>query len=273
MKATKIVLIALAVIGVVAVAIIIFKPSDAPKNETDNSVSQTEETSSETVSESEISSVESSEETGNSSSSSASATGSTSVKGSTKSKQTTTASPSAKYEITQKDGKTYVGGILIANKTYSLPSDYAPGVDSTAQAALNKMTAAAGNDGINLNVISGYRSYSTQEQIYNDYVKRDGKAAADTYSARPGHSEHQTGLAFDLNSLSTSFENTSEGKWLAKNCYKYGFIIRYPKGKESVTGYQYEPWHVRYLGVDMATKVYNSGLCLEEYLGITSKYQ
>lgn len=167
---------------------------------------------------------------------------------------------------------TYIDGILIANKTYGLPSNYNPGVDSTAQSALNKMISAAKKDGVSLFVISDFRSYSSQERIYNNYVSRDGKAEADRYSARPGHSEHQTGLAFDLNSLSQSFEYSAEGKWLAANCYKYGFIIRYPKNKESVTGYMYEPWHVRYLGTDISTKVYNSGLCLEEYLGITSKY-
>jgi LAS superfamily LD-carboxypeptidase LdcB len=122
-------------------------------------------------------------------------------------------------------------------------------------------------------MISGFRSYSTQNTLYNKYVARDGKAEADRYSARPGHSEHQTGLAFDLNSLDQSFENTKEGKWLAENCWKYGFIIRYPKGKESVTGYMFEPWHVRYLGKEVAKKVYESGKCLEEYLGITSVYE
>lgn len=168
---------------------------------------------------------------------------------------------------------TYINGILIANKTYALPSNYNPGVDSRAQSAFNRMAADAANQGVNLYIVSGFRSYSNQASIYNNYVARDGKAAADRYSARPGHSEHQTGLAFDVNSLSQSFENTKEGKWLAANCHNYGFIIRYPKGKESVTGYMYEPWHIRYLGTDTATAVYNSGLTLEEYLGINSTYQ
>lgn len=167
---------------------------------------------------------------------------------------------------------TYINGILIANKTYPLPSTYNPGVNSTANAALQKMFAAAKKDGFNLFVRSGFRSYSTQKYLYNSYVNRDGKTAADRYSARPGHSEHQTGLAFDINKANSSFEGSPEAKWLAENCYKYGFIIRYPKGKESVTGYIYEPWHIRYLGVETATAVYESGLCLEEYLGITSKY-
>ncbi len=167
---------------------------------------------------------------------------------------------------------TYINGILIANKTYALPSTYNPGVDDAAASALAKMINAAAADGITLYQISGFRSYSTQQTLYNNYVARDGKAEADRYSARPGHSEHQTGLAFDLNSLEQSFGETAEGKWLAENCWKYGFIIRYPQDKEAVTGYMYEPWHVRYLGVETATKVYNSGLCLEEYLGIDSVY-
>ncbi len=168
---------------------------------------------------------------------------------------------------------TYIQGILVVNKTYGLPQSYNPGVDAEANNALKTMFAAASNDGINLFVASGFRSYSYQKGLYEKYVARDGQAAADRYSARPGHSEHQTGLAFDLNQVSSAFEGTHEAIWLEKNCYKYGFIIRYPKGKESVTGYNYEPWHIRYLGVQNATAVYNSGLTLEEYLGITSVYQ
>lgn len=168
---------------------------------------------------------------------------------------------------------TYINGILIANKTYALPSTYDPGVDPTANAALQIMFEAAKADGINLYVRSGYRNYATQKRLYDNYVKRDGVAGADRYSARPGHSEHQTGLAFDINRADSTFIGTAEANWLAANCYKYGFIVRYPSGKESITGYKYEPWHIRYLGVDIATAVYNSGLCLEEYLGITSVYQ
>lgn len=168
---------------------------------------------------------------------------------------------------------TYINGILIANKTYALPSTYNPGVDPVANEALQQMFAAAKAEGYDLFVRSGFRSYATQKSLYNSYVNRDGKAAADRYSARPGHSEHQTGLAFDINKANSSFAGTPEAKWLAENCHKYGFIIRYPEGKEAITGYIYEPWHVRYLGVDTATAVYNSGLCLEEYLGITSSYQ
>ena len=127
-------------------------------------------------------------------------------------------------------------------------------------------------DGIKLWVESGFRSYELQTTIYTSYVSREGQTAADRYSARPGHSEHQSGLAMDLNSLYASFAYTAEGKWLAANSWKYGFIIRYPKNKQSATGYIYEPWHVRYLGKGLAAAVYDSGLCLEEYFGITSRY-
>ena len=168
---------------------------------------------------------------------------------------------------------TYIDGILIANKTYALPSTYNPGVDPVANEALQQMFAAAKAEGLDLFVRSGFRSYQTQKSLYESYVKRDGQAAADRYSARAGHSEHQTGLAFDINKANSSFAGSPEAIWLAENCHKYGFIIRYPEGKEAITGYIYEPWHVRYLGVETATAVYNSGLCLEEYLGITSSYQ
>ncbi len=167
---------------------------------------------------------------------------------------------------------TYIDGILVVNKTYPLPKNYAPGWDPEASAKLNEMISVAKSEGYNLWVLCGYRSYVDQYIIYNGYVSRDGQQAADRYSARPGHSEHQSGLAFDLNSLSQDFGNTPEGIWLAENCYKYGFIIRYPKEKESITGYMYEPWHVRYLGVEKAKQVFESGLCLEEFLGITSSY-
>lgn len=177
------------------------------------------------------------------------------------------------YEIRIIDGVSYVNGILIANKTYSLPSDYNPGkIDDTVMDAFYEMQSAAAAEGLNLYISSGFRSYNTQYWLYNNYVERDGKEEADTYSARAGYSEHQTGLCFDLNTIDESFAYTPESKWLEQHAQEYGFIIRYPKGKENITGYMYEPWHLRYLGKELAEKVYNSGLCLEEYLGITSVY-
>lgn len=173
------------------------------------------------------------------------------------------------------DGVTYIDGILIVNKTYSLPSSYGTQLTDTTTNSFNKMKSEASKLGLDLYISSGFRSYSLQNTIYNNYVNMDGKANADTYSARAGHSEHQTGLAFDLNSIDSSFADTQEGKWVNDNAYKYGFIIRYPKDKESITGYIYEPWHLRYVGTNLATKLYNDGnwITLEEYYGIDSKYE
>lgn len=172
---------------------------------------------------------------------------------------------------------------VIVNKKHKLPSSYAPSLSSVAggqlrpeaASAFNNLLVAAKSSGLSsMKYVSGYRSYSTQQSLYNNYVARDGQAAADTYSARPGHSEHQTGLAVDVGNgggcdLEICFADTAEGKWVASNAYKYGFVVRYPKGKESTTGYQYEPWHLRYLGVAEAAAVYNSGKTLEEYYGVT----
>ena len=178
----------------------------------------------------------------------------------------------------------YADGVLIVNKSYPVPQDYEPSGLVTAYGtwgeyllpetneAFKQMCIDAANEGLNLWCASGYRSVSTQDRIYNNYVARDGKAAADTYSARPGHSEHHTGLCFDLNSIDSSFAYTAEGKWVAENCWKYGLIIRYPQSKEDITGYKYEPWHLRYVGTDLAKTLYESGLCMEEYFGLTSYY-
>lgn len=176
------------------------------------------------------------------------------------------------YTIERKNGITYVDGIMIANKTYSLPKSYDPGITNEAASALKEMQNAAAAEGLSLYVVSGYRSYQTQESVYAGWVNRDGKEQADTYSSRPGHSDHQTGYSYDLNSLEQSFANTKEGKWLAEHCAEFGFIIRYPEGKEMYTGYIYEPWHVRYIGKEKAKIITESGLSLEEYYGITSDY-
>jgi LAS superfamily LD-carboxypeptidase LdcB len=176
--------------------------------------------------------------------------------------------PVANYSNEDITELTYIKGILVVNKKYGLPKTYNPGENKEAKNALSKMQADASALGLSLKLISGFRTYSYQAGLYNRYVQKDGQAKADTYSARPGHSEHQTGLAFDVGQLKDSFGDTPSGKWLAQNCHLYGFIIRYPKGKSHITGYKYEPWHIRYLGIDVATKVKESGLTLEEYLGI-----
>lgn len=181
-----------------------------------------------------------------------------------------------------KNGMTYIDGYLIANKTYSLPQSYNPGgLTSETATAASKMFAASELEGLpHMWAQSGFRSYSTQSSLYNNYVARDGKSAADTYSARPGHSEHQTGLAFDVCAtgyacISSGFNGTAPAKWLAKNAYKYGFILRYPEGKTNETGYVYESWHFRYVGTELAEKLYNNGnwITMEDYFGITSSYQ
>ena len=209
-----------------------------------------------------------------------------------------TTEPSSSESETAKPGEPYVGTVkngsvsyedglyyitdsstgvkfILVNKTYPVPKDYGPGdMTSDTKSAFNKLVEDAKNDGISIWQRTSYRSYSFQNQLYTNYVARDGKKAADTYSARPGHSEHQTGYAIDCNSLSTSWGETPEGKWLASHCTDYGFIIRYGADKISSTGYQYEPWHIRYLGsVELAKKITDSGLSIEEYYGITSEYQ
>lgn len=182
-------------------------------------------------------------------------------------------------------GITYIDDVIVVNKTYSLPNNFAPNnlvtingyikVVDYVKKAFNELKSDASSIGLNIYASSGYRSYSDQKYIYNNYVKMDGQEKADTYSARAGYSEHQTGLAIDVNTIDMTFDNTEESIWLKENCYRYGFIIRYPKNKDSITGYMYEPWHIRYVGKELAKKLYNDGqwITLEEYYGIESKYK
>ncbi|MEK4230975.1 M15 family metallopeptidase [Solibacillus sp. FSL H8-0538] len=170
---------------------------------------------------------------------------------------------------------TFIDGVLVVNKKTPLPKTYNKGEDPKARAAFEKMAAAARIEGFELVAFSGFRSYEYQQQLYTNYVNRDGKVNADRYSARPGYSEHQTGLAFDIGEkgkedlwLTSEFGETKAGQWLIGNAHQYGFILRYPKGKENVTGFMYESWHFRYLGKELATKVFQAGVSLEEYLNI-----
>lgn len=172
---------------------------------------------------------------------------------------------------------------VICNKYNKLSKSYVPEdlvkVDSAystksvtlkkeAKEAFIKMADAAKLDNVTLLAGSGYRSYSYQSGLYDAYVKRDGKEEADTYSARAGHSEHQTGLAIDVtDGFKNYLDEDSDGyKWLMKNAHKYGYIVRYTEGDEFITGYQFEPWHVRYLGIEVATDVIESGLTYDEYV-------
>ncbi len=179
---------------------------------------------------------------------------------------------------------------LMVNKIYMLPDGYVPAdlvepqvafifaekVDKRlmrkeAAAALEKMFAAAKEDGIYLAGVSGYRSYETQAGLFDYYVRTQGEETARKYSAEPGHSEHQTGLAMDISGSTGAcaaddcFAGTPEAEWLAKHAHEYGFVIRYPKGKEAITGYAYEPWHARYVGKALAQELTSKGLTMEEY--------
>ena len=158
--------------------------------------------------------------------------------------------------------------IVVANKHYPMSKDYNPGENPTAKAELLKLIAAMQQAGFPISDhYSGFRSYETQTQLYQDYVNKDGKAEADRYSARPGYSEHQTGLAFDL--IGTDGDLVTEEKaaqWLLDHAADYGFVVRYLKGKEKETGYMAEEWHLRYVGKE-AKDIAASGLSLEEYYG------
>ena len=170
------------------------------------------------------------------------------------------------------------GILILCNKYHKLKKDYKPDLVSLsgygggqmqkeAASHFKEMVKAAKKDGITLWNVSGYRSYSTQKSLYNNYVKRDGVSKADTYSARAGTSEHQTGLATDINTASSKahFEKTKEYAWLIKNAHQYGFILRYPEGKTFITGYKYEPWHYRYVGKEVAQIIYEKNITYEEY--------
>jgi D-alanyl-D-alanine carboxypeptidase len=158
--------------------------------------------------------------------------------------------------------------LKLATRTNSTPDEKR--LRQTIEAPLTEMFAAAAKDGHMLMVGSGYRSAVTQESLFNTYVARVGYDEANRYSAHPGHSEHQTGLALDISTVSQQcylaecFIGTADGQWLADNAYKFGFHLRYPKGKEATTGYNFEPWHYRYVGIDLATALHKSNLTLDE---------
>lgn len=189
------------------------------------------------------------------------------------------------YDLTSPSSTT-----VIVNKHNKLPLDYTPDLSvpnvrlrlgsaeqqmkfsKVAIADLEAMFKSASKDSVNLVFGSGYRSASLQEQFYKSYVAQDGQEAADTYSARAGYSEHQTGLVVDITSpsgichLEICWEESAEGRWAAENAYKFGFVVRYPEGKDAITGYQYEPWHLRYVGIEVALAIHESNFTtLEEF--------
>jgi len=181
--------------------------------------------------------------------------------------------------------------LLLVNKTHPLDENYKPddltdikyyAEDRDAAARFmrkepteqfHKLVEAAKEEGYTIVTTTAYRSYGFQKVLWDNYVKKHGEAEANTFSARPGQSEHQTGLCTDVSSpsvnyqLTTDYADTAEGKWLAEHAHEYGFIIRFPLGKEDITGYQFEPWHIRYVGQPAADEIYEKGLTLEEYLG------
>ncbi len=170
------------------------------------------------------------------------------------------------------------GYLVLVNKYYYVEdsdkpqttalSGYGVGeLESTAAEAFKQMVEAARAEGLSLRAVSPYRTWAIQNLFYTGYARNAGTAEADTYSARPGHSEHQTGLAVDINvaSISAHFENTAEYAWLQNNCWKYGFILRYLPDKQYLTGYVYEPWHYRYVGTEYAKDIMDSGITFEEW--------
>ena len=176
---------------------------------------------------------------------------------------------------------------MIVSKNYELDEEYKPNnlqkpnisfadestkeeklVDKVIKEPLEQLVKEAKSDGIILLGNSGYRSYNTQKKLYDMRVLSEGKEMADKYVAKAGFSEHQTGLSIDITNEERYFvKGTKEAEWLANNCYKYGFIIRYPEGKEYITGVAYEPWHIRYVGEEAAKYINDNNLTLEEYLG------
>ncbi|MFC7442582.1 M15 family metallopeptidase [Laceyella putida] len=185
---------------------------------------------------------------------------------------------------------------VLVNKQRALPADYEPAdlvqprvpfsswgrdekklMRKEAARALEQLFDEADRQGIELVAVSGYRSYKRQQATYESALKRKGKASTVKYNALPGHSEHQTGLAMDVSSRSVglrlveAFAGTKEGEWLAAHAHEFGFIIRYAKGKEDVTGYGYEPWHIRYVGKKMAQEIKAKGIVLEEYYSGSQK--
>ena len=165
----------------------------------------------------------------------------------------------------------YLDNNYIPNNLELLDNSYAKSgiyLVKEAKDNLEKLINEAKNDNMNIRVVSAYRSYSYQENLYNNYVKNDGVSLADTYSARPGYSEHQTGLVVDVTRAFddfNNFENTEEYNWMMKNAADYGFILRYPKDKKDITMINYEPWHYRYVGIDLAKKIKASNLTFDEY--------
>ena len=193
----------------------------------------------------------------------------------TETTQTTAAAEQTSSATKQSNGEAdlSLGIQMVVNKKHKLPADYNPGENPNAGEKVRELIKKMQELGFSIsNQYSGFRSYEYQTKLYQNYVNKDGKEAADTYSARPGYSEHQTGLAFDILNgagglLGENPQDEKAIKWLHSHAHEYGFIVRFQEGKEAITGYQAEAWHLRYVG-DIAEKIYTSNLTLEEYFGV-----
>lgn len=183
--------------------------------------------------------------------------------------QANESSTTATYNGTYYSVQGKYGDVIVVNKKHPIASTYAPGEDAVALASFQNLIADMQAEGFNVShQYSGFRSYDNQAAIYNGYLANDSQVNVDTYSARPGYSEHQTGLAFDvIDGSGKLLEEPEAAAWLANHAHEYGFIVRYLPGKEASTGYMAESWHVRYIGKE-AKDIYDSGLTLEEYFNI-----
>lgn len=169
-----------------------------------------------------------------------------------------------KYNALSKDYE--VEDLKTISKTYSYGDNKK--LNKEAYDAFISLADDAKKEGYTILIVSSYRTYQDQEDVWKDYKASFGTKKADAYAARAGSSEHETGLAIDVadyNDKNDKFEATESFKWMQTNAHKYGYILRYPKGKENITGYSYEAWHYRYVGIDTATKVYNEGITYDEY--------
>lgn len=187
------------------------------------------------------------------------------------------------YYQNTREAKLLNKNTILVNKYNFLPDDYIPNnlteiskecSSSTkllvyeVKENFEKMCINAKKDNYNIRAVSSYRSYDYQKQLYDNYVKKDGMEKADTYSARPGYSEHQTGLVVDIDNVASdynNFSNTNEYLWMQEHAHEYGFILRYPNNKQNITGYNYESWHYRYVGKDIASYIKNNNLTYDEY--------
>lgn len=182
------------------------------------------------------------------------------------------------------------GLLILVNKEHPVDRDYKPDdltkirdyvpdrsettryMRAEAAEAFGMLVDKAAEDGVVIKMTTAYRSYDFQKILFDSYVQKEGEEKANTFSAKPGQSEHQTGLAVDVSSpsvdyqLSDDYGKTKEGKWLADHAHRFGFILRFPKGKEDITGYRYEPWHLRYVGLIAAKEIHDQNITLEEYL-------